>query len=258
MKKRTKMTALCLLCSTNTIAQDEIVQQARNQKKTTAPIVYPHLFVGVEGGVQLSSLNDAPKEPVSGAYIGTQFTEHWSWDLGYQYHGNLSSKNEYTDISFFDTAIRHDWYFTNDISVYGKLGIAYWNINTNEKYQKSIKENGFSPLAEVGVNYRVTPNVYLNAGYQYMDEVGNEKSGQYDARTLMAGISYHFKGKKQAPAKPTPITAKSFVKPPLPRPQWNQRKLQNYSKPPFNLMWRLNLIAINLLKRQRRRLNLTN
>ena len=213
MKKSSQMIAICLLCSTNSIAQEsadqnELAQKKVSENKSAISTIYPHLFVGAKGGYQLSTLDDMPKQGVLGAFIGTQFTEHWSWDLGYQYHGDSSINTKNTEINVFDTAIRYDWYIAKDISLYGKLGAAYWSIDANERYKKPVNENGFSPLAEVGVNYRITPNIYLNAGYQYIDEVGSNLTGHYDSRTLMAGVSYHFKGKTVAtPLSPSTIIA---------------------------------------------------
>lgn len=205
MKNRIEIVALGLLFSTQSIGQDDIIQN---------PTVYPHLFVGVKGGATLSTLDSATETPVYSAFIGSQFSEHWSWDLGYQYHGNVDSLNNSTDINAFDSAIRHDWYIANDVSVYGKLGIAYWNMKKSNKYGKPTEDNGFSPLAEIGLNYRMTPHVSLNAGYQYLDKVGNDKVGQYNSRSLMAGISYHFEGKEKTQRqKIVPVEIKSVVKP---------------------------------------------
>nr|PMI20776.1 hypothetical protein BCU50_16975 [Vibrio sp. 10N.286.46.E10]PMI95212.1 hypothetical protein BCU34_02235 [Vibrio sp. 10N.286.45.E10] len=91
-----------------------------------------------------------------------------------------------------DSALRYDWYLQDNLSVYGRLGAAFWNM---EKTQRSLNNNdatGVSPLGEVGVNYHFNPKARLSTGYQYIDGIGDSNLGRYDSHALLVSLTYTF------------------------------------------------------------------
>ncbi|ODS11159.1 OmpA family protein [Vibrio scophthalmi] len=76
--------------------------------------------------------------------------------------------------------------------MYGRLGAAYWDVD--KKQNLTLKGKGMSPLGEVGVNYQLTQNVFLNAGYQYISQIGDAQMGEYGSHSIITGISYRFGG----------------------------------------------------------------
>lgn len=155
------------------------------------------VFLGVKGGYQISDdqayKDSDPKGGVVGLFTGYQFSDAWSVDFGYQYHAPL--KASLTDVevktSLFESAVMYDWYFTQSFSLYGRLGAAYWMLDKETPTAK-VSGSGFSPFAEVGAHYRLTPNMKLGLGYQYIDGIGENSTGQYDTHIVNLNLSYRF------------------------------------------------------------------
>lgn len=155
-------------------------------------------FVGAKAGYQWADDDEYrhsdPDGIIGGVFGGVRFTPSWSWDLGYQYHDNLYAKatNIEVDTWLLESAVRYDWYFHEALSVYGRLGLAYWDLDKTTPSSESVSSDGFSPLGEVGINYDVGQNVRLSAGYQYINSIGDSKTGEYDSHALMLVLSYVF------------------------------------------------------------------
>jgi OOP family OmpA-OmpF porin len=161
----------------------------------------PQFFIGVKGGHQWA-LDDnykhsSPEGTIYGVYGGLQFTPSWSWDVGYQYHDELKAGVTSVDVNVIESALRYDWYLQDDLSLYGRLGAAYWDMEKTRYSSNESDATGFSPLGEVGINYNFNPNVRLSAGYQYIDSIGKSNTGKYDSHGLLIGLTYMFGGATQ-------------------------------------------------------------
>ncbi len=162
--------------------------------------VYPHSFIGTHVEYANPSTSRMPDQSALGVLIGSQFTENWSWDIGYIYFGDTGVSEQDSEAGLFESAVRYDWYFQRDTSVYTRVGAAYWTIESNQTVDSIVvddKYSGFSPVGELGINYRWNRHVYLNAGYKYTHDIGDSDLQHYDNHALLAGITYHFKGKEQ-------------------------------------------------------------
>ncbi|NGO00417.1 hypothetical protein G5S52_23225 [Grimontia sp. S25] len=56
----------------------------------------------------------------------------------------------------------------------------------------NLNANGVSLLTEVGLQYKLEPNINLSVGYQFIDDIGDNKTDKYDSHALMVGIDYFF------------------------------------------------------------------
>ncbi|EIT7126927.1 outer membrane beta-barrel protein [Vibrio parahaemolyticus] len=158
----------------------------------------PLIFVGVKGGYQWA-LDDNynhsnPEGTILGLYGGLQFTPSWSWDLGYQYHDKLKADATSVNVKtwLIESALRYDWHLQDNLSLYGRLGAAYWDMEKTQPSSNKSDATGFSPLGEVGINYYFNPNVRLSTGYQYIDSIGKSNTGKYDSHGLLASLTYTF------------------------------------------------------------------
>ena len=158
----------------------------------------PQFFVGVKGGYQWA-LDDNynhsnPEGTILGLYGGLQFTPSWSWDLGYQYHDELKADATSVNVKtwLIESALRYDWYLRDNLSLYGRLGAAYWDMEKTQLSSSKSDATGFSPLGEVGINYHFNPNVRLSTGYQYIDSIGKSNTGKYDSHGLLVSLTYTF------------------------------------------------------------------
>lgn len=161
---------------------------------------FPSFFIQVKGGHQWASDNtyshSNPNDSIWGVYGGLQFTPDWSWDVGYQYHDNLNADITSVNIKtrLIESAFRYDWYLEENLSLYGRLGVAYWDMEKNSISSDKLEATGFSPIGELGVNYNFTPSFRLSAGYQYIDSLGESHTGKYDSHGFLIGLAYSFGG----------------------------------------------------------------
>jgi len=148
-----------------------------------------------------------PSGGVWGVSGGLQFTPEWSWDLGYRSYSNSASRDTWGSVDvdswLIDTAVRYDWYFKNDWSWYGRLGVSYWDLEKSQPGRTTLTGYGVSPLAETGISYRFDNNIQLSAGYQYLDSIGSSETGRYDSHNLMLNLTYRF-GQSSSIATKTP------------------------------------------------------
>jgi len=157
-----------------------------------------------------------PESTILGLYSGLQFTPSWSWDLGYQYH-ELKADATSIDVKawLIESAVRYDWYLKDNLSLYGRLGATYWDMEKTQLSSNKSDATGFSPLGEVGVNYHFNPNVRLSTGYQYIGGIGRSNTGKYDSHGLLVSLTYTF-GSTTQPAlvetAPMPIIEDTLVK----------------------------------------------
>ncbi|GAK84253.1 outer membrane protein A precursor [Vibrio ponticus] len=171
----------------------------------------PQIFIGAKGGYQWASddnyKHSEPNGSMLGLYGGLQFTPTWSWDVGYQYHAELKADATSINVNTWlvESALRYDFYLENNLSIYGRLGAAYWDMEKTTASSNKLDETGFSPLGEVGVNYNFTPNLSLSAGYQYIDGIGGSETGEYDSHGVILGLAYSFGDKTQARLNETTI-----------------------------------------------------
>ncbi|MGC9424038.1 OmpA family protein [Vibrio sp.] len=157
-------------------------------------------FIGAKAGYQWG-LDDNydhsnPRSGLWGVYGGLQFSPAWSWDLGYQQHNKLKATATGVEVKtwLIESALRYDWYLQDNLSVYGRLGIGYWEMDKMQSSLDKLDASGVSPLGEVGVSYHLSPNVRLSGGYQYINRIGKSDTGRYDSHGLLVGLSYAFGG----------------------------------------------------------------
>ncbi len=168
----------------------QFIATSANASVNDVTNIYPHFFIGGSGEYVIP--DDASDTLALRGYMGLQVSKSWSWDVGYQYINNPFDIKD-MELGVFDTAIRYDTYFNNTTSLYLRGGIGYWMMDSHTNTLKSSNEKGFSPLGEVGLNYQATPHVYFNLGYKYLHDIGNRTTGEFNAHSVLAGVTYHFK-----------------------------------------------------------------
>lgn len=170
----------------------------------------PQFFIGVKTGHQWALDHNYhhsnPESTILGLYGGSQFTPSWSWDIGYQHHNVLKADATSVNVKtwLIESALRYDWYLQDNLSLYGRIGAAYWNMEKTPLASNKSDAIGLSPLGEVGINYHFNPNVRLSTGYQYIDSIGKSSTGKYDSHGVLVSLAYTF-GDAGTEATPTPI-----------------------------------------------------
>ncbi|MCG9683618.1 porin family protein [Vibrio sp. Isolate23] len=183
----------------------------------SAPVIasteYPQVFIGSKIGYQMASdgtyNHSVPNGSIWGIYSGLQLSSAWSWDVGYQYHYDLRADATSVNVKtwLIESALRYDWYLQGNLSLYSRLGAAYWDMKKMRPSLDNLNANGFSPLGEVGASYNITPTFSLSAGYQYIDSIGKSNTGKYDSHSALVSLTYTFGPRKQ----PAPVEVTQTV-----------------------------------------------
>lgn len=88
---------------------------------------------------------------------------------------------------------------TNNVNIYGKLGIAYLttqlqgqNFRTTRdiNFEQNIDKHVWSPEVAVGMDYNITPNVTVDTSLTHIQTMGNHRPGNIDF--LAVGVGYNF------------------------------------------------------------------
>lgn len=92
-----------------------------------------------------------------------------------------------------------------ELTVYGKLGAAYTNIQAEYAYRVrnvntnitefgmgDIDESEFEAIVSAGASYNVMPNVGVNIQLDYIPNIGTEETGEADITAISAGLKYQF------------------------------------------------------------------
>ena len=169
-------------------------------------------YIGLKAGYQFSQdeayhhEGQDPNAGVLGVFAGYQFTPQWALEAGYQYHDTLHASATSVDVktSLFEAAVRYDWYWQENASVYGRLGMGYWDMDKSAPgFNPSA--TGFSPLGEIGLAYQFTPELTGSMGYQYIDDIGDETTRYYDSHSVVWSLSYAFHSEELSIIEPVAI-----------------------------------------------------
>ncbi len=162
--------------------------------------------LGYQYGDDYLYTSDAPNTGLIGISGGLHFNKSWSWDIGYQHGGEFyaDATNIRVSTSLFDTALRYDFPITDETTLYGRAGVAYWNMDKTRSNGQELNSRGFSPLGEVGIDMSLSKNISMSLGYQYIDEIGDTVTGAYDGHSVVMGLTYHFRN-PPAPVAPQKV-----------------------------------------------------
>lgn len=159
-----------------------------------------------------------------GIYIGNQFNDYFAVELGWYHFSNLNI-NARVDINFvllqefdFDFPVYVDvegkvetyivdllakgiWPVTNKFSLYGKLGIAYINVNANTTIYMRTSVVDFSlsanpsanivyPAIGIGMSYDITSHLACDFSWLHIQQFNHKYFPNIDF--ISVGAMYRF------------------------------------------------------------------
>ncbi|MEF1282439.1 outer membrane beta-barrel protein [Vibrio sp. M250220] len=139
-------------------------------------------FIGQNDAYQFpvdTSNGQASNGTMQGIYGGLELNRMYSWDIVFQQRGALDTESTST-ASIVESALKYDYFLSNNYSIYARLGVAYWD---SKKSQSTLKD--VSPMVETGLTYWVNDKFKVSGGYQYIDEIGN-----YNSHTLLLSAAF--------------------------------------------------------------------
>ena len=143
---------------------------------------------------------------------GYTFNEFVGLEGGYNWlgHANVDSQTWRTD--GWNLSVLPRYPLSKDVSLLGELGVMRW-YGTNDS--KSVTDNGYAPIYGLGVAYRLSDAVDLQARYRYFDEIGSVETGRSDVHNFGLEVAY-YPTRSSAPA---PVAKPAPVVEPAPAPQ---------------------------------------
>ncbi len=145
----------------------------------------------IYGGIQLS---DSIAVEAGYAVLGTT--------ADYYYSDPVDVKQETSGFTLAGVA-RHRLSKSSPVLIYGKAGVFRWTseVESTIDYPGKTKASGVSPMAGVGVEYELNPNMSLKAGWDRYFEVGEgehlleiEDSDDYRINTLATDVDVYSAG----------------------------------------------------------------
>lgn len=81
---------------------------------------------------------------------------------------------------------------TNNVNIYGKVGVAYLTTQLDEKTSadNTISKRTFAPEVAIGMGYDITPNVTVDTSLTHIQPFGTNRPGNIDF--LAVGVGYNF------------------------------------------------------------------
>ena len=91
-----------------------------------------------------------------------------------------------------DVAAKGTLPITNNVNVYGKVGLAYLTtqLDANTKLSDDISKRSFAPEVAIGMGYDITPNITVDTSLTHIQTIGNKRPGNIDF--LAVGVGYNF------------------------------------------------------------------
>ncbi|OIZ98463.1 hypothetical protein BEV13_06715 [Rickettsiella grylli] len=125
--------------------------------------------------------------------LGYKITPRLAVEAGYLQLSNAGPKKGKTTFSneqyAIDVAAKGGLPITNNVNVYGKLGVAYLTTKLNPN-DNAISKRKFAPEVAVGMDYDITPNVTVDTSLTHIQTFGSKRPGNIDF--LAVGVGYNF------------------------------------------------------------------
>lgn len=136
--------------------------------------------------------------------IGYKVTPNFGLELGYlqlsegksNYAKGIALYNKQHAI---DVVAKGILPITNNVNIYGKLGVAYLttqleakasNVAVDLNSVEGIAKHKWAPEVAVGMGYDITPNVTVDTSLTHIQPIGSNRPGNIDF--LAVGVGYNF------------------------------------------------------------------
>ncbi|MGD8111040.1 outer membrane beta-barrel protein [Vibrio sp. TRT 17S01] len=125
--------------------------------------------------------------------------------LSYTYNKNFFSSLEYQNLNDFyanltkisldgdliNLNIGYQNILADDLGFYISGGVSYWQIDKTTNIEE-LSASGISPIVSVGLTLDIIDQIEMKIGYEYVNKIGNSKTGSYDSSSLLINMSYNF------------------------------------------------------------------
>lgn len=164
-----------------------------------------HMKSRLSSDIGLGLANDGLAGRVA---LGYKVTPNFGLELGYLQLSEGKSnepkdKTLYNKQNAIDVAAKGILPITNNVNIYGKLGVAYLTTelkkdtsvngiptSTDLNQAQGIAKHKWAPEVAIGMGYDITPNVTVDTSLTHIQPMGSNRPGNIDF--LAVGVSYNF------------------------------------------------------------------
>lgn len=155
-----------------------------------------------------------------GFFGGYEFNERYGAEISWNDIGD--SRAQYMDwdldgeLKQADVSLKISHVLTERLSIYGKVGAAFWDGEVIGGPGK-VDDSGVRPLLGVGLQMPFSSRFSGRIEYQYIDKVGNDDMGFSNPNYLGVALVWHFSALART-SSPTPAPEVVVVTEPAPAP----------------------------------------
>lgn len=171
-------------------------------------------FMSPDYNAVLTGVNNEDKSDVGGgAFVGYQLNSWLGFEAGYDYLGkytfDFANGADELKAQGGQLGVKLGWPVNDALDIYTRLGgFAYWADSENNS------DDGYSPLAALGLEYAMTRDWATRLEYQWIGGVGDKQyvGSEVDSGLLSLGVSYRF-------GQAAPVVAPPPAPAPAPAPE---------------------------------------
>ncbi|ACE83116.1 OmpA family protein [Cellvibrio japonicus] len=218
-----------LLCAISTITSYYAAANSREEVETS---IYVGIRAGYsynEGSCSSNHLKCDKSDTGYGLFIGYDINPRWAIETSFNDIGDTTAtySNAHLDgdLSQIDISVKYAYPIYQNLSLYGKVGAAYWDAKAKGQ-NVSFSDTGVSPLLGAGLELIISEHWKGRIEYQYIDRIGNNLMGKASPNKLGLALIWNFPLRKHKPAKPEPVIVYQPVEappPPVEKPVTEQR-----------------------------------
>ncbi|MGC1853991.1 MAG: outer membrane beta-barrel protein [Candidatus Aquirickettsiella sp.] len=159
---------------------------------------------GVKSQVRNNGSNFANNGLAGRIAIGYKIIPNFAFELGYLQLSsakfNIGSSSFSNKQNAIDVTAKGMLPITNNVNLYGKLGVAYLTTQLEAKSPRGttidlnsvqgIAKHQWAPEVAIGMGYDITPNVTVDTSLTHIQPLGSNRAGNIDF--LAVGIGYNF------------------------------------------------------------------
>ncbi|MGF1871740.1 OmpA family protein [Photobacterium indicum] len=209
------LAALSLGVATQAMADDAVANDATQSVDKAGFWIGAGMGMGIVDSNDLSNVGGTGEAFSSKLEAGYDFNKNVGLYTSYDYMHDLGN----ADLHLGTLGVKGNYYFTQDLSVFGKLGATYI-------FAEGEIDDSFTGTAGVGLEYQLTNAVSTKIGYDYYQNLELNQGQDTDLHQVYWGMTYKFgqpatpmivtqdvEVVKEVPVEVTTMTRSNFVLP---------------------------------------------
>lgn len=157
----------------------------------------------------------------AGIITGYDFNDWFALEGTYDYLGRFDTAFDQSgttvgasgDLTALTLAPKFSYHFKPDTALYGKLGGAMWDFNSNAGDRDDV-----SLMGALGVDHQATEKLNVRLEYQHINDMDDGYFSSVDNNLVTVGMTYHF-GRTNHEPMPEPMVEEPVMEEPEPAPE---------------------------------------